>query len=232
MQASRTCPKCGQNAPLVLRGLEAFCTACGARRTPFAANILNLAGTPARFGGYAARVFGWGALGIGLFLALTLGLISQAVGSMIAPGSWLGLAVGVPIALLSIALGLFGVLGGKKLFRAGEGQLQAAQRDAVHALARHQNGVVKTKDVARALGIDEVRAESVMNALAKEPAENVSLDVDQDGHVIYLLGSAEAIRWRIRAEQAGITDADRAALERELAGGPSGDRNAGRVRGP
>jgi hypothetical protein len=221
MQGSRTCPKCGQNAPLVLRGLEAFCTVCGAHRTPFAAGIVNLAGKPARFGGHAARAFGWGALAVGLFLALALGLITQAIGSMLVPGSWLGLAVAVPIALLSIALGLFGVLGGKKLFRAGEIQLQAVQREAVHALAKHQNGVVKAEDAARALNVDVPSAEVILSALAKEPAENVSVDVDDEGRVIYLFGSAEAIRWRIRAEQAGITDADREALERELATAPS-----------
>src|SRR5580765_7386431 len=124
MAAQRACPKCGQNAPIVVRGVEAFCTVCGARRAPFAADILNLAGKPARLGGVAARILGWGALGIGLFLALTLGLIAQAIGSMLVAGSWLGLAVGAPIALLSIVLWLFGVLGGKKLHRTGEVQLQ------------------------------------------------------------------------------------------------------------
>src|ERR1700759_4715128 len=127
MKVSRACPKCGQRAPIVVRGLEAFCTVCGARRTPFASDILNLAGEPARFGGYAARALGGGTLGIGLFLALSLGLIAQAIGSMLVPGSWLGLAIGIPIAVLSVALGVFGLDGGKKLRRAGELQVQSTQ---------------------------------------------------------------------------------------------------------
>ena len=52
--------------------------------------------------------------------------------------------------------------------------------------------------------------------LAKDPSQNVSIDVDDDGNVSYLFGSAPAIRWRIRAEQTDLTNADRAALEREL----------------
>jgi hypothetical protein len=232
MKAQRACPRCGQHAPIVVRSLDAFCTVCGARRTPFAADILNLAGKPARFGGYAARVLGWGALGVGSFLALTLGLVTQAIGSMLVPGSWLGLAVAIPIALLSVVLWLVGVLGGKKLHRTGEVQLQAAQRDAVHALARHQNGIVRTADAARALGIGEAQADVVLGALAREPAENVSLNLDDEGRLMYLFGSAEAIRWRIRAEQAGITAADREALERELAAAtPDRNPDALRARG-
>ncbi|HMJ12454.1 MAG TPA: hypothetical protein VK524_13610, partial [Polyangiaceae bacterium] len=62
--------------------MDAYCTVCNAPRTPFAASILNVAGKPARIGGIAARFFGWGALIVGLFLALTLGLIIQAVASL------------------------------------------------------------------------------------------------------------------------------------------------------
>jgi hypothetical protein len=217
MNTARSCPKCGQNAPIVLRGVEAFCTVCNARRTPFGGDILNLAGTPERIGGHAARWFGWGAMSVGLFVAFTVGLVVQAIASMITPGSWLGLAVGLPIALLSVVLGLTGIIGGNKLGRAGEARLLDKQRDIIRALAGHQRGVVKVSDAARALGVDEPRADSVLGALAREPAENISLDIDDDGNVIYLFGSTQAIRWRIQAERAGITDADREALEAELA---------------
>lgn len=217
MTSARSCPKCGQNAPIVLRGVEAFCTVCNARRAPFGGDILNLAGTPERIGGHAARWLGWGAMSIGLFAALTAGLVVQAIASMITPGSWLGLAVALPIALLSIVLGLTGILGGNKLGRAGEARLLDKQRDIVRALARHQKGIVKVGDAARALGVEATRADAVLGALAREPAENISLDIDDDGNVMYLFGSAPAIRWRIQAERSGITDADRQALEEELA---------------
>jgi hypothetical protein len=155
-------------------------------------------------------------MGIGLFVAFAVGLVVQAITSLFVAGSWLGLAVAAPIAVLSLALGLFGVLGGKRLGRTGEERLLETQRHTVRALAAHHRGVVKVCDAARALGVDAARADAILGALAREPAENVSLDIDDEGDILYLFGSADAIRWRIRAERAGITDDDREALDREL----------------
>jgi|SoiMethySBSTD1v2_1073268.scaffolds.fasta_scaffold19406_5 hypothetical protein len=216
MATPRACASCGQHAPIVLRGVEAFCTVCGARRTPFAADILNMAGKPALIGGHAARVAGWGFLVIGLFVALTIGLVVQAVASMLVASTWLGLAIGIPIALFSVGVALFGILGGRKLVRTGEQSLRKAQVETIHGLARHHGGVVKVSDAARALNLDEARADAILVTLAKDPSENVSIDVDDAGSVSYLFGSAPAIRWRIRAEQTDLTSADRDALKREL----------------
>jgi len=196
--------------------VDAYCTVCNAPRTPFAASILNVAGKPARIGGIAARFFGWGALIVGLFLALTLGLIIQAVASLFVATTWIGYAVGIPIALLSVIVALFGIIGGRKLGRAGEGSLRKAQLETIHGLARHQRGVVKPREAARALGVSETQADTLLATLAREPNENVSIDLDEDGNVFYMFGSAQAIRWRIQAEQAGISDVEREALEREL----------------
>ena len=196
--------------------MDAYCTVCNAPRTPFAASILNVAGKPARIGGIAARFFGWGALIVGLFLALTLGLIIQAVASLFVATTWIGYAVGIPIALLSVIVALFGIIGGRKLGRAGEGSLRKAQLETIHGLARHQRGVVKPREAARALGVSETQADTLLATLAREPNENVSIDLDEDGNVFYMFGSAQAIRWRIQAEQAGISDVEREALEREL----------------
>ncbi len=205
----------------MLRGVDAYCTVCNAARTPFAASILNVAGKPARFGGIAARLFGWGALVVGLFLAVTVGLIVQAVASLFVAGTWLGLAVGIPIALLSVLLALVGIIGGRRLGRSGEGSLRKAQLETIHGLARHHRGVVRPADAARALDLDLSQADALLASLARQPSENVSIDIDDDGNVFYLFGSAQAIRWRIRAEQAGISDGERAALEQELEQGPS-----------
>jgi hypothetical protein len=189
---------------------------CGARRTPFAANIINLTGRPARVGGAAARVFGWTALLVGLFLALTVGLIVQALAAMVVATTWIGWAVGIPIALLSLIVGMLGILGGRRLGAAGKAKLELAQLDTIRGLARHQGGVVKPADLARALGVGEAEADGMLAQLAKHPDENVSVDVDDEGSILYLFDSAEAIRWRVRAEAAGIGPAEREALEAEL----------------
>lgn len=216
MASRATCPQCGQSAPIVLRGVDAFCTVCGGRRTPWASKSLNLTGKPAQVGGLAARLFGWGAMVIGLFVALFLGLVVQALSVLIWPASWLGWAVGIPIALASLIAGLVGILGGRQLGKMGEASLKKAQLETLHGLASHRGGVVRPADAARALGVSEEVADAMLTELAKQPSENVGIDVDDDGQVTYLFGSSDAMRWRIQAERAGITDVERAELEAEL----------------
>ncbi|HYO94929.1 MAG TPA: hypothetical protein VER33_10475, partial [Polyangiaceae bacterium] len=53
------CAHCGQHAPLVLRGFEARCVACGKGRVPMSAPSVSLAGQPSRIGGAAATLLGW-----------------------------------------------------------------------------------------------------------------------------------------------------------------------------
>ena len=50
------CPRCRQNAPIVYRGVNAFCTACGAPRSVLANTSVNLAGQPSKVGGQVTRV--------------------------------------------------------------------------------------------------------------------------------------------------------------------------------
>jgi hypothetical protein len=210
------CAQCGQSAPIVLRGVDAFCTVCGGRRTPWASRSLNITGKPAKVGGFAARLFGWGAMIIGLFVALFLGLVVQAISVLVWPASWLGWAVAIPIALMSIVAGLVGIIGGRKLNQMGDASLKQVQLETIHGLASHRGGRVRAADAARALGVSEEMADVMLTELAKQPDENVGIDVDDDGNVTYLFGSSDAMRWRIQAERAGITDVERAELEAEL----------------
>lgn len=172
---------------------------------------LNFAGTPAKVGGIAAKVFGVGVLVSGLFTALLLGLVLQAI----FPAFWLGYAVGIPIALLSLVVGGGALFGGRRLGQRGEAQVAAVQLETIRGLARHQRGVVKARDVAKALRISEAQADAILTDLAKTPDENVGVDLDDDGQVLYLFGSTAAIRWRIQAEQT-LDERARQELEAEL----------------
>src|SRR5579862_6967824 len=96
-RAPAMCPHCGQNAPVVYRGVLAYCTACNAPRPPLTGTALHLAGQPSRVGGAIARVAGWIFIAAGLSLALGLGGILQAIF-----GHLTGLLVGGPIAVVSI----------------------------------------------------------------------------------------------------------------------------------
>ncbi len=83
------------------RGIDAYCTACGAKRIPFASPPVNLAGQPSQVGGTIARVFGWFVLGGGLLAAVLVGALFQAI----FPAGVLGWVLGSTIGLVAATLG-------------------------------------------------------------------------------------------------------------------------------
>lgn len=185
---------------------------CGAKRIPFTARTVNLAGQPAKVGGIAARVFGWVTLVFGSTVALGLMLILQAIW----PAGWLGYAVAIPIALLTLAVSLTAIIGGKALGNYGKRSELSAQHETIRALAQHRNGWVTASEVARALGVSEERADDMLTDLAKQGGD-VSLDLTDDGRIVYLFGlGREALgnaRWRIAEERAA--ENERIAREAE-----------------
>ncbi len=183
------CPHCGQRAPITLSGIDARCTVCGGRRLPFTAKSLNFAGKPSRIGGIAARVVGWSIAAVGTAIATGFGLLLQTIF-----GGYAGLAVGLPIAFISLLFGLGLVFGGRKLSRHGEDKERAARQQTIVALASHQNGSVTAADVARSLGMAEVEADGLLTEMAKDPNGNVSLDLDDDGGIHYLFGVSSLAR--------------------------------------
>jgi hypothetical protein len=110
------CPYCQTDAPVVYRGVMAYCTACGALRPPvLPTDAVNLAGQPSKVGGILAKVFGSLVLFVGLTVAIALGAIFQAI----FPEGVVGYALGVPTALVSLAVGISLLLGGKSLSKSG-----------------------------------------------------------------------------------------------------------------
>src|ERR1700742_245499 len=131
------CPHCHQDAPTIVRGVRAYCTACGAPRSlTTAPTAVNVAGQPARLGGGVAGVLGKVALGVGLLVALVVGGLANALFSMTA-----ALWVGGVVALGTLMVGLPLILGGRRLRASGESQSRAAQEQAVYALAAQRRGV-------------------------------------------------------------------------------------------
>jgi hypothetical protein len=104
------CPRCGKNAPIVYRGVAAYCTACGAPRIPLASSSVTLAGQPSKVGGTVARVLGWIVLVAGLSIALMLALLGLLV---FTPAT--AAILGVPTALASIAFAVMLLKGGRGL---------------------------------------------------------------------------------------------------------------------
>ncbi|HEY6463987.1 MAG TPA: hypothetical protein VIY73_27645, partial [Polyangiaceae bacterium] len=166
------CPRCGREAPIVYRGVVPYCTACGALRSPLSSASVNLAGKPSRVGGTFARVFGWLVLLFGGSLALLVfGLFAafQALG--------VGLAVGLPILLVALVLGIALVRGGRSLATTGVEAERATREQALVAMAAHK-GAVTAVEAAKALGVGVAEADAMLTALAKREPDRVAVDVD------------------------------------------------------
>jgi hypothetical protein len=175
------CPHCGQNAPVVYRGVTAYCAACGQVRIPLTGSALKLAGQPSRVGSVLARVFGWIVLGVGLSFALGIGALAH----LLFPAGFVGLAIALPIAVLSLVIGGFLLRGGKALDAKGASAEKNAKATAVYALAAHRGGRLTAVDTAQALDIPVAAAEALLQSLAKEQYEQVSVDVDANGTLVY-----------------------------------------------
>ena len=208
---SSECPKCGQRAPIVLKGLDSRCAACGAPRFLLAAPNVSLAGQPSRVGGLAASLAGVGVLGHGLSLSAGLWFLGHAL-SPTSTWSW---ALAVPVFGMSMLVGLLLLIGGTKLRRSGAARRRAVELEAVSSMVRHRRGPISAFEIARSLELPESQVDALLSELAREKATAVTLDVDADGHVVYDFEGEER-RWRVLEEQAEVTadDAARAGAER------------------
>ncbi len=179
------CPHCGQNAPLVYRGVVPYCTGCGGIRAPLTNRSVNMAGKPSTVGGTVAGVFGWlmllGGLGVAGVLATILALLSYPT---------LALVVGGPIALLALLVGGGLVMGGKKLRTQGATEQKDTRVEAIFALAQTRKGILLASDVARALAIPVDEADALLTTLAKTDSDHVSLEVNDDGGMYYRFSNA------------------------------------------
>jgi hypothetical protein len=131
---------------------------------------------------------GWSATVVGSAIALGLGLLFHAFF-----GGYVGLAIGLPIAIIAWFFGLALVFGGRKLSRSGDAAEREARLQTIRAFAAHQRGALMAHDVARKLSIPEEEADALLTELAKVPDEGVRLDIDDDGGIHYLFGPGARI---------------------------------------
>jgi hypothetical protein len=187
------CPRCRQNAPLVYRGVSAYCTACGAPRMPLASSSVNLAGQPSKVGGTVARAIGWLVGGGGWFLALfSAWVLTLLGGSALAAGILFGL-IALPASILAWVL----LRSGKELRRSGDTTEQATKNQAMFALANTRGGVLTAWDVSQALGVIPQEADAILTRLAKEHPDYVQVDIDDNGTVLFRFTNAQwnAMHW-------------------------------------
>ena len=115
------CPSCRQDAPTIVRGVRAYCTACGAPRPLLGSSAVNVAGRPLKVGGTRRE----------------RGRVDRAFridGSLAAGGdpqphlrprlarrrrAWSGLSVGGFFGVITLVVALSLLLGGRKLKQTG-----------------------------------------------------------------------------------------------------------------
>lgn len=183
------CPYCQNDAPVVYRGVVAYCTACGAVRPPvLPTKSVNLAGQPSKVGGIVAKVFGWLVLFFGLTVAAVLGALFQAIW----PDGIVGYAIGTPMALVSLFVGIGLLLGGKSLSRSGQETELAVREKAIWGLASARGGIVTKDDVARALSVSAEEGDAYLTRLAKAKPDDIAVDVDDSGNVLFRFRSIAA----------------------------------------
>jgi hypothetical protein len=211
------CSSCGQQAPVELSGLEARCSACGARRFPLSAPSVSLTGQPARFGGSAATLFGVAVLVLGGALSIGVLLLLQSI----APTTALGWAVGIPMLVASAFFGILLLVAGNRLKKHGSAKARAVRFDALRALIAHKKRPVTPHEVARALNLSDREADALLTEFVSEYPTPVTLDVGDDGQLRYDFSGSET-RWRVLEEEHG------AELDREL--GDEASKQRFRVR--
>jgi len=181
------CPHCRQNAPIVYRGVNAFCTACGAPRMPLAGTSVNLAGQPSKVGGTVARVFGWITLIFGTLVALGTFAMCSAIA---APGAAAPYILAVPLALVAWLTAWFLLKGGKELKKSGAEAEKNTRSQAVFALANMRGGMITPADLAQAIGVTPADADAILTNLAKESPDHVNIEVDDNGTIYYRFAAA------------------------------------------
>jgi len=186
-----------------------------------------MAGKPSRVGGTFAVVLGWLVLALGGSTALGVALLLLAL-------SWPAgaLAIGLPIALVTLITGVLLVKSGRSLQASGEDAERATRAQALLALAA-QRGAVTAREAAQALSTSVAEADAMLTELAKREPERVAVDVDDQGVLWYRVAPApgEPIpRMRVEPEpQAVRVETGGGANETENEGEDEQGRRAARA---
>jgi hypothetical protein len=155
---------------------------------PLANTSVTLAGQPSKVGGTVARVFGWIVLGAGWLVALMFAGVLYAIDAITA-----AYVLGGAIALISSIIAYALLRGGKELKKSGAEAELATKNQALFALANTRGGVLTAMDVAQMLAVSPKEGDDVLTKLAKENPEQVQVDVDDNGNVLYRFTAAN---WR------------------------------------
>jgi hypothetical protein len=173
------CPHCRTAAPLVYRGITAYCSACGAKRTVLSGSSLTHAGQPAQVGGAMVQVVGWLALMFGLSFSAIVALIVWAFATAVAAGVTFGV-----LGVMTLAVFFALKKGGQKLAESGDESRDMRREQALFALAATRGGTLQAGQAAAALDCPVTEADALLTKLAKS-REDVGVEIGDEGEVFY-----------------------------------------------
>lgn len=173
------CPNCKQEAPIIYRGLNAFCTACGQPRSVLSTGSVTMAGQTAKVGGVVVRTLAYVVLATGTAFSLLMGMLFSLASSTA------GLTAGLVFGALTLLISLPMMFGGKKLEKSGADEQSAKRAQAVFALAANRGGILRPADVAGSLQITLQQADDFLTNLAKTRSDEIDVDVTEHGEVVY-----------------------------------------------
>lgn len=173
------CPHCRTTAPLVYRGVRAYCAACGRPRGVLSGASLTHAGKPAHVAGAVLHAFGWLLLLLGLgfsaLMALFMTLFSVTAG-LVTFGIFGG---------LSLAVFLLARYGKKKLESEGDTERSKRREQALYALAANHGGRLQAYEAASALDVTVDQADEILTSLAKTKPDEVDVEIGDQGEIFY-----------------------------------------------
>lgn len=155
------------------------------------------------------------------FAAMLAGLIVLLGGDVAA------LIAGGPIALVASLVAYVLLRSGRELKKSGDDTELATKNQAIFALANLRGGVLKAWDVAQSLQVTPKEADDILTKLAKEHPDYVTVDIDDDGNVLYRVIAAAwsgmsrmapnaPVRVDVPAPRARVASPARSANEDEL----------------
>jgi hypothetical protein len=193
------CPFCRSAAPVVHRGVLAYCTTCNRLRGPVTSRSVTIAGKPSQVGGAVATVLGYIVLGVGLSFALLCGLML----AWLFPHTLAPWAVSLPVALLTLTIWAVSHFGGKKLSASGRDTERKIREEAVYAMAHAARGTLRAEDVARAFDISVRDSDALLTAMAKQQPDEMAVDIDDHGELRFRFTRID-LDYRIRVEEARV----------------------------
>jgi hypothetical protein len=144
---------------------------------------LTFAGKPAQVGGLIARSVGWLVLAIGL----PSSLIAFGVLQVLFPQGNAAWLISIPLMLLTLSVWAVTYFGGKNLGKSGDRVATQTREQAILALARTRGGALRVDDVAVALRLHPSDAEGALTDLAKSLPNELTVDIDPEGRLVYRL---------------------------------------------